>query len=260
MRQRKNGRRGYGKKNKRKIDKYSKVKNARDKSNTLSIMGVNANGLSGRTETLQNNINFFLPSIVTIQETKYKKSGKLQLNGYQAFERVRGDSGGGITTFVDVNLDPILLHIGDNYVETMTVEVNVGVGIDKKLRIIDGYGPQEHADRNIIANFWEDIEEQIVSAKSSGSFVVVQIDANAKVGDKIIKNDPHTMTSNGKTLIDLVERQNLIIGNATEKCSGKITRERNVEGNKETSIIDYIIVCEDLYQYMREMVTCSSEN
>ena len=42
---------------------------------------------------------------------------------------------------------------------------------------------------------------------------MIEMDANAKVGKKVVKGDPHEMTNNGKLMLDLTERQNLVITN-----------------------------------------------
>ena len=52
------------------------------------------------------------------------------------------------------------------------------------------------------------------------------MDANAKVGGKVIKGDPHNITNNGKIMMDIIDRQNLTIANSLDICKGKITRER----------------------------------
>ena len=61
------------------------------------------------------------------------------------------------------------------------------------------------------------------------------------------------MTGNGKIMIDMIERHNLKIANAEEMCKGLITRERVVEKKTEKSIIDYILMCEKMQKYLKEM-------
>ena len=60
-------------------------------------------------------------------------------------------------------------------------------------------------------------------------------------------------TSNGKLLLSLVERYNLVIVNGTEKCSGIITRMRRKGQVTEKSVIDFFIVCQALYQMVTQM-------
>ena len=79
------------------------------------------------------------------------------------------------------------------------------------------------------------------------------MDANAKVGERIIKGDPHHTSSNGKIMLDIMERQNMIIANSLDICRGTITRERVFEKKAEKSVIDYIVISEDLLTYLVEM-------
>ena len=46
------------------------------------------------------------------------------------------------------------------------------------------------------------------------------------------------MTRNGKLLMDIVERQNLVVTNSLDICKGTITRERVFEKKVERSVIN----------------------
>ena len=75
-----------------------------------------------------------------------------------------------------------------------------------------------------------------------------------KLGKEIIDGDPHLMSSNGKLLFDIIERQNLIVVNATNKCHRVITRQRILKsGVVEESCIDYFIVCVEFYNLILSM-------
>ena len=52
--------------------------------------------------------------------------------------------------------------------------------------------------------------------------------------------------------MDFMDRQNLVIANALESCKGMITRERMFENKTEKSVIDYIMVCEELSRFILE--------
>ena len=55
---------------------------------------------------------------------------------------------------------------------------------------------------------------------------------------------------NGRLLLDLIERENLILANSSPLCKGAITRHRVSQKNVEKSILDYILVCEKLGQFL----------
>ena len=135
-------------------------------------------------------------------------------------------------------------------IEIITVQAEIG---KKKIRIINGYGPQEDDDIEKVINFWQEFEVEVIKAKDENCFVIIQMDANAKVGNSIIKDDPHTRSSNGKIMMDVVERQHLVIANSLDICKGTITRQRIFEKKTEKSVIDYIIICEELLKYLIEI-------
>ena len=239
-------RRGNGKKNENKNKKG--IKNVK-----LTLVGTNANGLLGKQESFKSLINEFKPSIITIQESKTRKQGLIKLKGYQIFEKNRKNClGGGLFTAIDEELEPVLISTGeDEENEIITVQINVA---GKAIRIINAYGPQEDENRQKILAFWTQIENEIVNSKENNCLTVIQMDANAKVGKGIIMNDPHEASNNGKILIEILKRQNMTIANAMGVCKGVVTRERLAGGKVECSVIDYIIVCEDMKEYLEEMI------
>ena len=79
------------------------------------------------------------------------------------------------------------------------------------------------------------------------------MDANSKLGNEIIKNDPNKMSGNGKTLKSIIDRQALVVVNASDKCKGTITREKKVLDKIESSVIDYFIVCQSFYEVVNSM-------
>lgn len=83
------------------------------------------------------------------------------------------------------------------------------------------------------------------------------MDANAKLGDKIIKGDPNEMSANGELLYGIIQRQGLIIGNTLDVCDGVITRRREVNTVNgiriEESVIDYILFCEKMAKDILKM-------
>ena len=59
----------------------SRIKRYKKKSkiSKFSIMGTNAAGLKAKKDSLIQNIQLFRPSVITIQETKFRKSGNMKL-------------------------------------------------------------------------------------------------------------------------------------------------------------------------------------
>ena len=117
----------------------------------------------------------------------------------------------------------------------------------------NGYGPQENRNVEDRISFYARLEQEVVNAKLFNNWVCIEMDANAKVGMEVIKLDPNQRSSNGDLLVELCERNNLIICNAMELCQGVITRQRTTVNGIEKSAIDYFILCEEMFSYLSSM-------
>ena len=112
-----------------------------------------------------------------------------------------------------------------------------------------GYGPQETWDIDIKMKFFNTLEAEIVKASYSGTSLILMGDLNSKLGPEFIKNDPHSITENGKILAGIMERNALTVVNGLEQvCRGLITRERTTVDSVEKSIINFVIVSQDIVQ------------
>ena len=80
------------------------------------------------------------------------------------------------------------------------------------------------------------------------------MDANGKLGNEIIKGDPNKISPNGRLLLDLINRKSLVVVNASDKCYGVITRMKVKGKITEKSVIDYFIVCQNLYNLVISML------
>ena len=227
---------------------------------TFSIFGTNANGLLGKLDSLKSNISFFKnPTCINIQETKLRFHGQVKLDGYQIFESVRTGMGGGLLTAVSQDIEPVLISTGNENIEMIVVQGRIG---KYNIRMFNCYGPQEvnqsqrpkAEQEEIVTSFWIELEKEIIKAKDDDVLVVVQMDANAKVGKDYIKDDPNYKSDNGRLLLGLVERQNLRILNSSNQCLGVVTRDRIAGDNHEKSVIDYIITCDTLADFLDEMI------
>ena len=50
-----------------------------------------------------------------------------------------------------------------------------------------------------------------------------------------------------------MKRQDLIVVNSTKKCSGLITRTRNTSRSQEESVIDFFVVCREMFEKVLKM-------
>ena len=183
--------------------------------------------------------------------TKLPQKNVFQLNNYQVFQKNRNGTGGGLLTAVYPSLNPILISTQNEEAELLTVQVVVN---KRKIRLINGYGPQEDDHSQNKLNFWMGLDQEVLSAISESCMVLIQMDANAKVGREIISSDPNNVTDgNGRQMLDLIERHGLKLLNSDRMCKGAITRCRVTKKCTELAILDYIIVCQELYEFFQQM-------
>ena len=152
-----------------------------------------------------------------IQETNFKVKGKFQMEEYEIFESIRQNKEkGGCLMGIHKSLKPVLI---DEYSETLEIiltEIRIG---DKEIRIITGYGPQEHWPDSEKMPFFGRLEEEISKAIMAGKSVILQLDANAKLGPCYIKDDKHNMSQNGVILSGIIKRYALIVTNGFNEKS-----------------------------------------
>ena len=166
--------------------------------------------------------------------TKLTRKGQVKIPGYEVYESIRSEKGGG------------------GFLTAITKEMS-SIG-EYSIEFINAYGKSEGANEVERINFMSKLEDQLVSAKLRGNLICCQLDANSKLGKEIIDGDPHSMSANGDLLYKVIKRNNLIPVNATDKCSGVITRQRILQsGVVEESVIDYFLVCHDLFNLITKM-------
>ena len=64
--------------------------------------------------------------------------------------------------------------------------------------------PRKNLDVREKMPFFLTLEEEIVSAQISNKFIIIQMDANSKLGKDIVPQDVQEQTSNGAALAGIV--------------------------------------------------------
>ena len=223
-------------------------------TNNLCLVGVNANGIQSKLNSLNHIISQLNPSVICLQETKCKKVGrvKIESKGYIVFELLRKQSGGGgLATLVKADLSPVWVAEGDDLVEILVVDIHID---SRSVRIINCYAPQECDSMERKIAFWARLHNEIFEAEEARISVIVQFDSNMHAGSDIIKNDPIKQIINGRLFAEFLSNNpSIILANNSEKCEGDITRER-VKGKKtEKAILDLILISEDLEIALQSM-------
>ena len=128
------------------------------------------------------------------------------------FEAIRNTKGGGTLVACYKDLNPKLIEEYDDEFELLVVEIKLK---GKQIRVISGYGPQENWVEEKRRPFFTALETEIERAMMAGKSLIVEMDANRKLGTKYIAKDPHEMSQNGAILASIVERQQLIVVNGS---------------------------------------------
>ena len=194
------------------------------KEKDLTIFSTNAAGLRNKSHSFKNELNVVNAGIFTIQETHFKKKGTLKVKDFDIFEVIREKQKGGTMIGVHKSLNPMLITEYNKDFELLVVEIDIS---KHKIRIVSGYGPQENWSEQDRLPFFLALEEEVIKAEMDGKDILIQMDANSKLGPEMIKGDPHIQTPNGKLLAQIVNRNDLkvINGNGIQsKCKGIITR------------------------------------
>ena len=223
------------------------------RGSNLTIFANNINGLSGKWQSLVSALEYLeSPSCVFIQETKLNGRISKKLSGYELFDIPKvSNEGEGLLTAIKSDLDPFLVPGNTDHSNILLVDFKVG---DQRFRTINAHGPQECDFKEKIIEFWVALEQEVVRAEDDGALVLMELDANAKLGHGLISGDPHAMSNNGKLLYELLQRQNLECLNLSPACVGKITRSRHTVKGIECSILDYVIVSRFLSHFLVKMI------
>ena len=234
---------GLLKKKKKKLTKRGRGKK---NQKCLNIFSTNAAGLKNKAHSLKNGLKHLSVGVFTIQETHFRKKGTFKVEGYEIFEAIRNKQKGGTMIGIHNALNPMLIKQYDEDFELLVVEIEVA---KEQIRVISGYGPQENWPESDRLPFFQALEEEINKAEMEGKSVIIEMDANSKLGPDVINGDPHPQTPNGKLLLNIIERHNLVVLNSVEdKCTGSITRRRVTKDKVEESIIDFVIVSQEMVE------------
>ena len=103
--------------------------------------------------------------------------------------------------------------------------------------------------------FFATLEEELVSSKTANKSIIIQMDANRKLGKELVPKDPKDQSLNGAVLAGIIKRNAPVVVNSLEgKVKGLITRKRVTVDGVEESVIDFVIVSSDLVDDIDELI------
>ena len=145
-----------------KQNKRGKRKNSKNFSKTLRFLGVNAAGLQSKILSFKKVLSELKPSVFFLEETKMKYEGKIRIENYLIFEKVRQKrSGRGIALGCIKDLNPIWVREGEGDLEALSVEISVR---NMKIRCCVAYGYQENENIEKKNSFWKYLDEEVINA------------------------------------------------------------------------------------------------
>ena len=222
----------------------------RQGASALKILATNCAGAGGKVKSLKSEVNHAKANLVILQETHSKRKGKIQFPDMVVFEAIRKTKGGGTLIASHKDLNPKLIQDYEEEFELLVVEIEIK---GKHIRVISGYGPQENWAEEKRMPFFIALETELEKAQLAGKSIIVEMDANSKLGPQYIPKDPHAISPNGLILASVVERQQLAVANGNIKCKGTITRKRTTKKRVEQSVIDIVLLSKDMEETLVEM-------
>ena len=171
-----------------------------------------------------------------------------------SFGNDRNKDGGGVYIGVKEELKNITVEVSRSKepYESLWISIN---NEKAKIKIGAVYLPQEKAvSVKEISNIYKLIKKEITDGRDNEQSVIVTGDFNCKVGDKI-EGNTGTVSKGGKKLLKMLEKEKMVMANASNKCKGKWTREEN----GKRSILDYILIEDDDEKYMESLVIDESK-
>ena len=232
------------------LKSHNKVRRSRRKKNQLFyIFSTNAASLVNPSKqfSLKQELKRTHATAFTVQETCFKNKGTFKMHDFNIFEAIQAKEKSGIIIGAHKSLSPVLVSEYNKDFELLVVEVTVN---KKALRMITGVGPHENRTEDVRMPFFLALEEEITKAELENKSIYIEVDANSKLGPKIIPNDKHPMSKNGKILAGIIDRHAMFVVNGSQKCKGLITRKRVTTQRTEESSIDLVITSSDMADHL----------
>ena len=215
--------------------KQKKTRRSKPIQNQLKsfrVYYINMRDLKSKRSSFEEIIAELKPTVVAVTETWMDDSNSLELEGYATpFKNNRNVEGGGVLLAVRKELEHVTTEVKrtKEAMESLWIVIN-----NTKIRIRIGvvYFPQEQ-DQNL-KEIYSIIKEQLDEAGKKGESFLLLGDFNCKVGE-IVKGNYKKISTGGKKLIKLVEKEGLELVNSMDICEGIWTKDEN----NNRSVLDY---------------------
>ena len=233
------------------------VKNDLKLSDQWKIYHCNIRGFDSKSCSLKSILEAVRPNVITLNETHYKNSKKLNIEGYVTYNRNRQDvNGGGVATSVSEEDSDHALKVkdgvdNDEYIITRHSQFEVPINI------INVYGENEcRATKNEVEDRWYRVVAELKRVENSGEYAVLMGDMNKHVGD-IVRGNHEKVSYGGKLIKELLNtKKYVLLNNSAKVKGGPFTRYNPADPQDENSksCIDLIILSRELLKYVKEVI------
>ena len=112
--------------------------------------------------------NDLKPLVFFIEESKMKIPGRINLENYIIFEKIRSknENGGGLAIGCIPELKPCWVRESQEPIEALSIDIFVK---NFKIRCCVAYGCQENDTIDKKESFWEYLDNEVMEAQKSGS-------------------------------------------------------------------------------------------
>ena len=207
----------------------------------LVLYSININGISTKFDSFLEILRRLSPDIVSVCELKTSQlsslSVKLKEENYEIVPQRK--SGIAIIAKQKLEIKNVTACKHDNILSARFSYHNVPV------RLIAVHGLQvSNAAATERENVFEELNIEIEHCIINEENPIISGDLNAKIEN--IDGTLVANSSNGKLLLEIMDKFNLKVLNFEKVCSGKWTRTITKKGETEKSVLDYIITNETL--------------
>ena len=215
--------------------------------------GVNINDAKSKWKSWTKVIKETNASVFFVQETKCYQTNTLKMKGFNIFDKVRvNKGGGGVAIAAKTELNPVLVSEARGDIDAITIDINTK---NISIACTSAYGPQNSASVETKTQFWDYLNNAAVNARNAGKGFILQGDLNSTLGSTIIPGDINPKNDNGRLFEQFISQNKLTPVNSLTLCKGAITRQRLlVTGKLESSSIDFYVVCDRVLPFVTEML------
>ena len=237
----------------KKTRRGTRRKTDRISSDKLQIYFNNINGFTSKQGSLHQICRSLSPDIIALCETKVSAKASMKISGYETIKSNCKKGKEGLLFAIKEGTFAAAEKISEsNDKNILTTQVTYP---DCTMRFIIAHGPQETEEAETRKEFYESLMVEIERGKASNDNIILLADMNARIErDDTEPEAIQDLSANGKLLKELVGKYQLDVLNFHPNTMGKWTRIQKKKKVTEKSVIDYVIVEDNLKNRIEKVV------